>query len=249
MCPRVSARLLTIPISHYCEKARWALDRAGIPYAEERHLPFFHMLAARRAGGGETVPVLVTADGQVLGESAEIVRWADAGLCEDPEAEALERRLDEGLGPDGRLWMYHHTLPVLRRMKPWALAGVPGSERLAFRAGVYVLEPAMRRYLGVSASAAADALERCAGVFDEVAERLDGQPYLLGRRFSVADLTFAALAAPLILPVRYGSPLPPVEAVPEAMAREVRRFRAHPAGRFAERLYATERRIRSPLGS
>ena len=23
-------RLLTIPISHYCEKARWALERAGI---------------------------------------------------------------------------------------------------------------------------------------------------------------------------------------------------------------------------
>jgi len=22
-------RLLTIPISHYCEKARWALERAG----------------------------------------------------------------------------------------------------------------------------------------------------------------------------------------------------------------------------
>jgi hypothetical protein len=23
-------RLLTIPISHFCEKARWALDRAGL---------------------------------------------------------------------------------------------------------------------------------------------------------------------------------------------------------------------------
>ena len=24
--------LITIPISHYCEKARWALDRAALPY-------------------------------------------------------------------------------------------------------------------------------------------------------------------------------------------------------------------------
>jgi glutathione S-transferase len=245
----VGARLLTIPISHYCEKARWALDRAGIAYAEERHLPFFHILAARRAGGGETVPVLVTADGEVLGESADIVRWADAGLCDDPEAAEVEAWLDEGLGPDGRLWMYHHTLPVVNRMRPWALAGVPGSERIAFRAGVYVLEPALRRYLSVSATAATEALERCESVFDDVAERLGDRRFLLGDRFTVADLTFAALAAPLILPVRYGSPLPPVEAVPEAMARAVRRFRAHPAGRFAERLYATERRIRSPLGS
>ncbi len=34
----MSRRLLTIPISHYCEKARWALDRAGLDYVEERHV-------------------------------------------------------------------------------------------------------------------------------------------------------------------------------------------------------------------
>ena len=26
------ARLITIPISHFCEKARWALQRAGVAY-------------------------------------------------------------------------------------------------------------------------------------------------------------------------------------------------------------------------
>ena len=53
-------RLVTIPISHYCEKVRWALERAGIPYREERHVQGIHRIAARRAGGGATVPVLVT---------------------------------------------------------------------------------------------------------------------------------------------------------------------------------------------
>src|SRR5215212_1631565 len=56
-------RLVTIPISHYCEKARWALERVGIPYREERHVQGIHRFAARRAGGGITVPVLVTPDG------------------------------------------------------------------------------------------------------------------------------------------------------------------------------------------
>ena len=69
-------RLVTIPISHYCEKARWALERAGIPYREERHVQGIHRIAARRAGGGATVPVLVTPDG-VLGESEEILAWVD----------------------------------------------------------------------------------------------------------------------------------------------------------------------------
>src|SRR5256714_12695929 len=69
-------RLVTIPISHYCEKARWALDRAGIAYREERHVQGVHRIAARRAGGGRTVPVLVTPEGS-LGESEEILAWVD----------------------------------------------------------------------------------------------------------------------------------------------------------------------------
>ena len=35
-----------------------------------------HRIAARRAGGGSTVPVLVTPDG-ALGESEEILAWVD----------------------------------------------------------------------------------------------------------------------------------------------------------------------------
>jgi glutathione S-transferase len=211
-----------------------------VPYREERHLQGLHVLAARRAGGGRTVPVLVTQAGDVLAESAAIVRWADASLYDDPGAAAFEARLDAGLGPDGRLWMYHHTLPVVRGLAPWALAGVPRRERAAFAVGGRLVEPALRRYLGVTAEAAAAALERVDAVFDEIAARLRG-PFLLGERFSAADLTFAALAAAVLVPAEYGSPLPPVEALPDAMAREVRRLRHHPAGRFALRLYETER--------
>src|SRR4051812_44721934 len=54
--------LITIPISHYCEKARWALDRAGLDYVERPHLQVFHWAAVRRAGGGKTAPVLVRGD-------------------------------------------------------------------------------------------------------------------------------------------------------------------------------------------
>src|SRR5207237_1280936 len=72
-------RLITIPISHYCEKARWALEHAGLGYREERHVQGFHRLAARRAGGGRTVPVLVAPD-HVIPESEQIVAWADDRL-------------------------------------------------------------------------------------------------------------------------------------------------------------------------
>ena len=35
-------RLITIPMSHYCEKARWGLAHAGVEYVEEAHLQVFH---------------------------------------------------------------------------------------------------------------------------------------------------------------------------------------------------------------
>src|SRR5437764_9350523 len=105
-------RLITIPISHYCEKARWALDRGGIAYREERHVQGIHRWAARRAGGGLTVPVLVTPDG-VLRESRDILVWVDGRIAteqrlfpEEPaareEVERLCRRFDDELGPKGR---------------------------------------------------------------------------------------------------------------------------------------------------
>ena len=33
--------LITISFSHYCEKARWALDRCGIEFRERANLPLF----------------------------------------------------------------------------------------------------------------------------------------------------------------------------------------------------------------
>ena len=75
--PSQAPRLITIPISHYCEKARWALERAGIPYREEPHLQAIHWAHVWRAGRGRTAPVLVTDDGP-LTESSDILRWVDA---------------------------------------------------------------------------------------------------------------------------------------------------------------------------
>ena len=53
-------RLVTIPYSHYCEKARWALERGRAAFVEETHAPLFAWRGALRAGGRRTVPVLVT---------------------------------------------------------------------------------------------------------------------------------------------------------------------------------------------
>jgi glutathione S-transferase len=246
------ARLVTIPISHFCEKARWALHRAGVAYVEQPHLQLIHVAAARRAGGGRSVPVFVAQDGEVAADSSDILHWADRRLAPPQrlypagelgaQAAAFEDELDDGLGPAGRLWLYHETLPVVDRLRPWAEAGLPRWEQLAFHASGPLVGVAISWALGVNDASAMAALEQVNRAFDDVAHRLaDGRRFVLGDRFTAADLTFGALSAPMLLPGAYGSPLPPLQAMPDAAARHISRLRSHPAGVFADRLYREER--------
>ena len=249
-------RLITIPISHYCEKARWALDRAGVTYAEEPHLQVLHVVASRRAGGKGTVPVLVSADAGVLAESADILAYTDARAPSDrrlyPEdidargqIRALERDFDEELGPQGRLWMYHHILPRRDLAEAYGTPGVPGWQRRLLPPMYSLVSRLIVRKLGVSATAAAAADRRVEATFDRVAERLaDRRPYLCGDRFSAADLTFSALAGAVLMPPQWSIPLPQPDEIPAAAGARVRAFREHPAGRHALRMFATERAAR-----
>ena len=45
----------------------------------------------------------------------------------------------------------------------------------------------------------------------------------------------------MVVPPRYGIPLPQPDVLPEPFAGEVRAMREHPAGAFALRLYDQER--------
>jgi glutathione S-transferase len=251
-------RLITIPISHFCEKARWALERAGLEYAEERHVQGVHRLASRRAGGKGTVPVLVT-DGAVLWESEAILRYADGYVdgsrrlfeCEgdgdDGDVLAFCRELDAGLGADGRRWIYAHMLDRRQAMLATNNQGVPAWEDRALRR---LFGPATRwvtRELGIGPQSIREDGARVERTFDAIAERLaDGRTYLFGERFTAADLTFACLAASVLAPPVYGIALPQPEQLHEPLAGEIRRFRAHPAGAFAMRLFESRRASRSP---
>jgi glutathione S-transferase len=245
-------RLITIPISHYCEKARWALERAGMPYREERHVQGIHQLAARRAGGGLTVPVLVAPD-RAIGESHEILRWVDERtpteyklLPEEPQArrevERLCARFDGELGPKGRRLMYVHMFAQPKLALRFNNSGVPAWEDRTIRYGWPLMVRFVRRALEISPGIEAEDEVVVWRELDYVAELLaDGRPYLCGERFGAADLTFAALSAPVVLPSAYGVALPQLGELSLPMADIVERARAHPAGRYALTLFAKHR--------
>ena len=246
--------LITIPISHYCEKARWALDRAGIPYREKRHIQGVHQLAARRAGGGNTVPVLLTPDG-VLAESADILAWVDERTPLDrrlfpyepadrADVEALCRRFDEKLGPHGRRLMYVHVLKDKEFTLSFNNAGVPGWEDRAIRLGWPIVLRFAKHRLDITPGIERQDEATVWREFDFAGELLeDDRAYLHGERFTAADLTFAALAAPMVVPPEYTVALPqPNGEVPAEPRALIERAREHPAGRHALRMFREHRR-------
>ncbi len=244
--------LITIPASHYCDKARWALDRAGIAYREDGHMPILHWPAARRQRGTRTVPILVHDQG-VATDSTDILRLIDAQL---PAAQRLfpdepvlvarvaewEERFDRQLGPAARRVVYFHLLAHSALAVEVVGTGTPRAERLLFRALFPVLAGMMRRGMNITPKKAAESRAKLQALFTDVgAELADGRPYLCGDRLTAADVTFAALASPVLLPDDHPVLQTPWARVPAALQAEVEAFRQTPAGQFGLRLYREDR--------
>ena len=227
--------MVSIPVSPYVELARWVLDRRGIAYVEEGHVPFLHLAAALLRGGGTEVPVLVTADGTKR-NAREVVEWAEsssaAGVLqpdEQPPNETMLALYESFYGPFGvavRAWAYAWMLPERQAvLHSWG-SGAPGYERLAAGVAYPLLAGLMRRALDIGPQTIADQTAAIDAVFDHVADLLaDGRKYLCGDRISLADLALAALAGPAIVPEGYRGPLPTEDEMPAGMRAQVERWR------------------------
>ncbi len=245
-------RLISIPPSHYCEKARWALELAELPYHEERHPPLFHRRAVKKAGGVSSTPVLV-ADDHVMPDSTDILifihqhpssAWrpylADSRLL--AEAEELEEHFDTRLGPHTRRLAYFYLLQYPDLFLRSVLEGVGGVESRMFRTFRRPISWLMRKGMNITPSSAERSLNYVREAFAGVDERLsDGRQYLVGGALSAADVTFASLAAPVLLPRNYGSDLPALDEVPDELLGLIEEFRSSVAGEFALRLYRDHR--------
>ena len=245
------AILITMPHSHYAEKARWALDWLAMPYREEPHVPLLHRLPTTR-NGGRSVPVLLHGSRRLV-DSTDILMHADESCGGDrlyprdpalrSAVETLEEEFDTVLGPHARRWAYAQILPHRRLLRRMMSRGVPWLEASLLPLMMPIIVPLVRSAFRITPDSAQRSLERVRVVFDDVSERLDdGRRFLVGERFSAADLTFAALASPVLLPAGCGAAYPAADDAPATMREEVLRLRDTAAGQFAMRLYAQERR-------
>jgi glutathione S-transferase len=195
--------------SHFSEKARWALDFKGIPYTPHHLLPGFHIRTARKMAPRSCVPIL-NANGAVIQDSTEIINFLERAFPDrsltppDPddanEAIEWEEYLDTEIGVMLRLWFYYHTLPDRDRAIRFLSLGAPWLQRSLFAFSFPPIRRAMMQMMNISAESAAEAERRFLLAFDRLDKALERGPFLVGNRFSRADLTACALLWPLCRP-------------------------------------------------
>ena len=251
-------RLITLAFSHYNEKARWALDRYGVEYREERHVPFFCSMAvavATRGRGGAadrassrfSTPVLLLDDGRALTDSTAIAAFAgrdDPSFFPNDEVASLVNHYGDRLGPYTRALAYWHVLRHPGMIEQLADANVGRGEARAFKALMPLVRSNLKRLLNLSEGLRDKSMIRLQEELDAAAGRLEKTPYLCGAHFTAADLTFAALLSPVLCVTSqegFGAVLPSLDDLDEEARALVEETRAHPGGRFALRMFAEER--------
>jgi glutathione S-transferase len=241
--------LWQLRVSHYNEKARWALDYKGIAHERRSFAPGAHRLRGRLKWKGRTTPIL-DVDGRTIGDSTEIIaaleeRWPDPPLYPaDPadreRAIELEEFFDTELGPYVRGAVFDAMLDDPEIAVGVGSQGFGAATRFVQRATFPLIRPLIRRDLIDSVGGADEARRRTVAALDRLERELDGRPYLVGERFTVADLTAAALFAPLVAPPEFPYELPD-DPAPPAWEEFRGPLRERPGWRWVEETYRRHR--------
>jgi glutathione S-transferase len=235
-----------LDVSHYNEKVRWALDFKGIAHTRRAIPPGIHMAVATAMARQSTLPVLVL-EGRAIGDSTAIIEALERRHPDPPlypaerdlrqRALELEEYFDEQLGPEiRRVFLYHlFADPALSLEASDRNAGP--LRRALLRPFVPVVVRMLARVYGVDRARAEEGLGRTHAVLDRIVQETGPSGYLVGDRFTVADLTAAALGR-LLAPAEYVHPV--VNATPAL--QEVREsLRSHPAVDWIEAMHIRHR--------
>jgi glutathione S-transferase len=242
-------KLLQFPYSHFCEKARWALDYKHQPYTVQNLLPICHLFTARRLAPHRQLPILLIGDAVIQG-SDRIIDWLDTHIAAyplTPADQALARQAREWeqfaaqeIGIQLRRWFYAHILGDRRRLLHFLSQDATPAQRLALRCGMPLLRVAMRKAMAITPHNTQKSADRLCRALDRLDAAIAGSFYLTGDAFSRADLSTAALLSPLVAIGSSDEEL--TERLPAAVYAWRAREADRPAFRWVREQYRLHRR-------
>ena len=236
--------------SHYNEKVRWVLDHKRVGHRRRSYLPGMHILPMLRLSGQKQVPVWF-ADGRAIAGSAAIIDHLEREhpdpplLPADPaeRARALEvqRFFDDEIGAPLRAAAFAEWLGDGAYMTALFTGHTGALTRGVYRASFPLLRAALRADMQLTPERAAQGLARAQEAFDFVAANAGPRGYLVGDRFTIADLAAAAILSPAVLPPEFPYPVP--QPLSPTFRGFIDRWAAHPGPAWVRDIY---RRHRDP---
>jgi glutathione S-transferase len=234
--------------SHFNEKARWALDFKRVPHVRRSLVPGFHVFTVKRMTGKTHVPVLQM-DGKSISDSTKIIEELERVFPEPPlyPTNAEERRraleledfFDEELGPYIRRWFFFLMRPYPEYVRALFVSHAGRVTQFAHRAMTPLIGRVMRRQMDITPASAEVARGKTIAAMDRLAKELRPSEYLVADRFTVADLTAAALLSPLVRPPEF--PYRASIALPAALAEVRDSLTSHPAFQWTLLAYRQHR--------
>jgi glutathione S-transferase len=160
----------------------------------------------------------------------------DPELCR--QVEELEDLFDKQLGTATRCWGYFYVIDNYKYIQSRWTPNVPFLEKALFPIVYPFMRQLVRKAYNVNVESSAQAYEQIQSIFEKVNQLLaDGRTYLVGDSLSAADITFAALAAPVISPPEHPIKYSDLQNLPSEITSKINAFRETPAGAFVLRLY------------
>ena len=254
MSEHVPPVLWQYTFSNFNEKARWALDFKGIPHERRSLMPGSARALWLSLRG--TVPVL-DLDGVRIVDSTRIIEALErqvpepalypADSHERKHALELEDFFDEHAGHELRRAAFHEMRHDPGYRARLLATGRGAATYACLRTMLPVAMLYARRRYRIYPTDVEVAKAKIEAALDRIEAERAGGKYLVGGRFTVADLTAAALLFPLADPPELQYPFP--RPVPEPLRRWYEAVAAHPAVAWIGTMYREHRGSSMALGA
>jgi glutathione S-transferase len=241
-------KLLEFPHSHYCEKARWALDYKGIPFQAVPIMPGFHMITVRKYAPDTSVPVLLD-NNEVVQGSSDIINYLEQRYPSQPltptdtdERRAcleIERTMDERLGENIRRILYYRLLGYPDFIRYCFTHPMPQLRQLIFRIFYPILRYKIYQTYVISTEKVEQARREFDAAMSELEKQLKYRQYLVGEQFTRADLSVASMLSLLVMPQEHPFPW---KEIPDPQTRLFyNEFQDHPVSEWVRKMYLDHR--------
>ena len=243
-------------ISHYCEKARWALDYLGVNYTPVYLPPGMHIVVAEKLGAPlSTVPIL-SANGAVVQGSSAIIDWAESYLVHEEghlgkaslspgndQAGEMEQRLDQILGVHSRRYYYSEALVEYPgSVKPMFLQGLPARYQAIVERSWDTVSRMMIEQMDLGEAQGLESQALIQAELDWLDDQLShGRSFLVSNQLSRLDITAASLLAIFVKPAEH--PTYSELSIPPRLGQWVAEQQERPCIKWAREIYRTHRAV------